>query len=412
MRCPDRTSIIRYYSPGGASGEMSPEVRRALARHLASCDACARLGEMLAPAAGGLGAALAAPPPRCADGPDHATLADYLRDELPRQRRTGVRAHLLGCEACLRRSHVLAAALPRPEAGRFRGCATAVRRANWVPAAVALAACGIAWVALNGRPTAVPPQREIAIATEPRPEFPASDAGATPRLARAALSSNSPGARTALQPPRRTATVAPRPPRLRAARTSSQVRRARLAPRPAPLPEPEPAPNRTLVGAVDLELARQPEGEVQRSLTLARALLMRNRVDEATAVLEEVGGRQPRAVGRCLAMLYLARTYQRPSARRALSSFVEGGGPAADAGEPPALPAAAAPELDPAQLVARAKEAAPTQETRRTIERVAGQQEGGKLPPEALILAGIALDSPENRAESRLALRMAMESIE
>jgi hypothetical protein len=176
--------------------------------------------------------------------------------------------------------------------------------------------------------------------------------------------------------------------------------------------EPEPAPNRTLLGAVDLELARQPEGDAHRSLSQARSLLLKNRVEEATAVLEAAEGRQPQAVGRCLAMLYLARTYQRPSARKALSPFAHDSDPTAETGEPVAAPARPHASLDPAQLVARAKEVAPTEETRRTIERVADQYEGGKLPPEALILASIALDRPENREESRAAIRWAMESIE
>src|SRR5262249_51374569 len=134
MRCPERTTIIRYFSPGGVGSEMSPEARHAVERHLAVCTRCAHLGEVLAPAASALGLALAVAPDRRPECPDHADLTGYLKEDLPRRRRDMVRSHLLGCEACLRRTHLLGTALPGGDAGRILGCSNTVRGGRWVPA--------------------------------------------------------------------------------------------------------------------------------------------------------------------------------------------------------------------------------------------------------------------------------------
>jgi hypothetical protein len=402
MRCGDRASILRYYGAGKQGIELRPEERRAVEDHLAGCPRCARLGRTLAPAGELLGAMLAAPVPRRPDCPQPEILDDYFHRRLPRWSRARVRAHLRACERCLRAAHDLAAApatLPRREVVRSGG------RRVWIPLAVAAPGYLLALLALTGQislPRHAPATAHAQLAAAGPPAVPDAVKPAPSGVSPPVQAELPPGEPAPAGPP---ASAAPPP---AAARPASPPRGARARgtgsherSQPAESPVPPAAPENVLsVQAIDLAMERCPGARTE--LARARELVLGDRLPEAARVLEQFlagdAGRDSLAVGSCLALIHLADPGRDPLALAALSRSL--GTDDEETADDQAI-----------RIVHMAAEMAP-RNAERTIRSVQAYQEGGELPFEALLLAGIVLDQPGYREQSRTVLRAARKWLE
>jgi hypothetical protein len=147
--------------------------------------------------------------------------------------------------------------------------------------------------------------------------------------------------------------------------------------------------------ALDLAMERCPAA--RGDLARARDLVVAGRLQEAAGLLEEVlasdAGRDSLAVGSCLALLHLGNPGRDRLALAALSRSL--GSEEVDPGDEQAI-----------QIVHMAAQLAP-RAAERTIRSVQAYQEDGELPFEALLLAGIVLDQPAYREQSRTVLRAA-----
>jgi Putative zinc-finger len=397
MRCGDRASLLRYYGAGNKEHELRPEERRRIEEHLAACSRCSQLGRTLAPLAGLVGAELAAPLPRQPGCPQPEILTDYFHRRLPRWSRARVRSHLLACERCLRSAHELAAA-PEPSPRRAPAAGGA-RRRLWVPVVIAAPGYLLALLALTGRlphpqPSESPPRpgaEMVRLPAAPPPS--ATSPGVVPG---SAVVAQAPPIATAGGGQSASGTRPPTDPlpSHRRARPAAGASHGRSRPGETPVALPvreNPLP----VQAIDLAIERCPAARA--GLVRARELVAADRLPEAAGVLETVlagdAGRDSLAVGACLALIHLADPGRDQLALAALSRSLGTDDPD--------------PEDDQAiRIVQNAANLAP-RDAERTIRSVQAYQEGGELPFEALLLAGIVLDQPAYRDQSRTVLRAA-----
>ena len=129
------------------SGTMTPSGTAAAARHLATCDDCARDAAALAARStddGWLARAVAGK----AEHPESETIVDFVRGTLDAGQRRAVRDHLSACAMCSREVDELKmdVAFPAPR--------TAFRIAAAIAAALVIA---MAWLLLIRRPASSPP---------------------------------------------------------------------------------------------------------------------------------------------------------------------------------------------------------------------------------------------------------------
>jgi hypothetical protein len=409
MRCGDLASLVRYHSNNGSAADLTPQGRRDIEQHLAGCPSCAKLAEQVLPALDGMRLALARTPARTPNCPEPNLLRDYVQRRLPRFTRAGLRSHLIECEPCLRRVHFLSAAPVGPESGRIGGWLGMSRRV-WLTAAIAAPGYLLALLALTGRLPVLPRAEQgnpaaVAVARQNQ-ALPATGApqGIAANDSRGQEPEATPSAR---QTARQKSDAAPPP--VHTAGTGAPFDRRRAGgpaarghhPGGAPPTLVPSAENLLYVQALDLALTHAAAG-IRPSLLRARELVITDRLNEAAGVLSDlIDGDPEHSLGAsgCLAMLHLAspgrdRLAIETLARAAGSDRLERGG-----------------DDETIRIVQLAAGLAP-RGADRAMQRVQAYQEDGDLPLEALILAGIVLDQPAYRDQSRAVLRAARNWLE